>query len=358
MPLLNRRFEKAAINDGTGVVTRCGYWDSVPKLVFGLFSGGQGLPSTSSPSGAFARGISNRPRTDIMSLDNEPRSGRACKGVILFGTGKHASSVLLPPLRASQLPLVLVNRTTPESVLRDALGNAAMDCAIVATRHDSHFELTLCLLKAGKRVLCEKPLVVSGKELAALSRLASTHPGMLATGHNRRYAPLAQKLRDMTRKLVSGEGQSPSSLFIDYAVSSPTPSSPPHWSWEAAQGGGPLLAEATHFIDLILWLADDRPLVSWSVLLVGQWGFVLSMQLCNCGATLRYGTDKSLGAVKEVITVSASDGHQAVLYDFERLVMDSKKEDAKKDKGWDEEVRRFLAGRLQQSLRHQVRNVY
>ena len=110
-------------------------------------------------------------------------------------------------------------------------------------------ELVTRALEAGKHVFCEKPLALSLEELETVIDEARSAPGILAVGFNRRFAPLALRLRDY---LASGGGP----VTITYRVSAGAlPAG--HWVHDLEQGGGRILGEVCHFIDTLTFLAGS-----------------------------------------------------------------------------------------------------
>lgn len=180
----------------------------------------------------------------------------------LIGMGGFARSILVPGLIRAGATLKAVaserglsatdaasrfgfeRASTPEEVLRDD----DVDAVVVATRHASHASLTAEALRAGKAVLVEKPLALSAADLAGvMDELHSD--SLLMVGFNRRFAPFTQAATDLLRR--SGPG------VITVRVNAgrlPTT----HWLHDPKSGGGRLLGEGCHFIDLITHCAGTR----------------------------------------------------------------------------------------------------
>jgi predicted dehydrogenase/threonine dehydrogenase-like Zn-dependent dehydrogenase len=126
-----------------------------------------------------------------------------------------------------------------------------VDAVLITSRHDSHAEMTLAALKAGKHVLVEKPLALNENELSAIERFlmsGSKHP-LLLTGFNRRFSPLVRRLAPFTLRR-----QNP--LVISYRMNvGYLPAS--HWVHGPA-GGGRNIGEACHIYDLFTFLTGGR----------------------------------------------------------------------------------------------------
>lgn len=190
----------------------------------------------------------------------------------LLGAGNFANATLLPVLQKIKgLELVgiasgggLTARaaaerfgfgfctTDPEKILRDARINTVA----ILTRHDLHGPQIIAALAAGKHVYVEKPLCLTIPELdaivAAYDQAAKLpNPPALVAGYNRRFAPFVVELKEHLRKIVEP-------LMINYRVNAGF-IPPDHWLHDKTVGGGRLLGEACHFIDLAIFLAGAEP---------------------------------------------------------------------------------------------------
>jgi len=187
--------------------------------------------------------------------------GDCVLGVI--GAGNFAKSVLLPALKNmdgvhlhtlatqrgataehGQETFGFVRATAdPEAVLTTPEINAVL----IATRHDSHAALTARALAAGKNVLVEKPLSLTWEGLNdVIAARDNTGDAFFQVGFNRRFAPAALRLRDA---LAGQPGPKVLSLRINAGAIDAD-----HWIHAADEGGGRLLGEACHFIDLARFL--------------------------------------------------------------------------------------------------------
>jgi hypothetical protein len=118
---------------------------------------------------------------------------------------------------------------------------------VISTRHDSHAGLVIEALKAGKHVFVEKPLCLTLDELAAIDSVAASAPGRLMVGFNRRFAPQVQRVK----KLLAGAGGPKAFVMTVNAGAIPAE----HWTQDREIGGGRVVGEACHFIDLLRFLA-------------------------------------------------------------------------------------------------------
>ena len=126
------------------------------------------------------------------------------------------------------------------------LADPSCNTVVIATRHDSHAALVRQALAAGKHVFVEKPLCLTGEELTAIEE---AHSGgqLLMVGFNRRFAPLVKDLQQQLARLNGTKA------FVYTCNAGAIPSE--HWTQDPALGGGRLLGEACHFVDLLRHLA-------------------------------------------------------------------------------------------------------
>jgi predicted dehydrogenase/threonine dehydrogenase-like Zn-dependent dehydrogenase len=185
--------------------------------------------------------------------------------VAFFGSGNYASRVLIPCFAKAGVNLELLVNTgslAGASVARRA-GFAALstdpDAAfsdkkintiVIATRHDSHASLAVRAIEAGKHVFVEKPLSLTIGDLDAVQNALHKSPNGLGAqfcvGFNRRFAPLAARLRDLLR-------QSAGPKAAIYTVNAGTIPAK-HWTQHSSIGGGRIVGECCHFIDFLRYL--------------------------------------------------------------------------------------------------------
>ncbi|MFI5447131.1 bi-domain-containing oxidoreductase [Polaromonas sp. UC242_47] len=138
------------------------------------------------------------------------------------------------------------------------LADAVVNTVAIVTRHDTHASFVVQALQAGKNVFVEKPLAIHHAELAevqaayALAHLSGKGP-QLMVGFNRRFSPQVQKMRALLQAV-----REPKS-FIMTMNAGAIPAN--HWVQDNAVGGGRIIGEACHFIDLMRFLAGS-PIVS------------------------------------------------------------------------------------------------
>jgi predicted dehydrogenase len=186
------------------------------------------------------------------------REKKGALGVGFIGAGNYAKAVLLPAVQGEgALRAVSVVTSTgpsahavserfgfsgygtdPEAVL----GDDAIDLVFIATRHDSHARLAIEALQRGKSVWLEKPVALLPSELDELEAVARNTEGSLIVGYNRRFSSHATRVRDA---FATRSGP----LSIQYSVAAGPPPSGT-WIMDPSAGGGRILGEACHFVDL------------------------------------------------------------------------------------------------------------
>ena len=224
----------------------------------------------------------------------------------------------------------------------DIINDPNINTVAILTRHDSHADLVIRALKAGKHVFVEKPLAITSEQLAQIIKILPSASSLLLTGFNRRFSPLAQSLASFL--LPRNEP-----LHAHYRVNAGyLPLN--HWTQDPNLGGGRIIGEGCHFIDLITFLVGAPP-VSVTAHALPNGG---KYREDNVSMTFTF-PDGSLGIVdylangdksfpKERLEVFCG-GQIAVLDDFVSLttVKDGKKkaESIAQDKGWKAEMETF-----------------
>ncbi len=191
-------------------------------------------------------------------------------GVGFVGAGNYASVHLIPHVRDhARTELVGLCTATGKSAkqaadsfgfeycttdLQPLLDDDAIDAVFIATRHSTHAEFATRALEAGTHVFVEKPMVVTEDQLDTLrdayEDAQTDRPTGLMVGLNRRFAPMVTDLRDA----VPTEG--PKQMI--YRVNS-GPIDPDSWLHRPEEGGGMLVGEMVHFVDLMQHVCGARP---------------------------------------------------------------------------------------------------
>ena len=201
---------------------------------------------------AEGRTVVRRPRADAQ--------GKAVAGFI--GAGNFASRMLIPAFTKAGATLdtlassggtsaaVVGAKADFARVTTDAdavLADPHLDTVVITTRHDSHAEWTARGLEAGKHVFVEKPLALTAEQLDRVRGALEESHGLLCVGFNRRFAPLAMRSRDALR-------QRSGPLVINVLVNAGAIPRE-HWLQDRESGGGRIVGEGCHFIDLARYFA-------------------------------------------------------------------------------------------------------
>jgi predicted dehydrogenase/D-arabinose 1-dehydrogenase-like Zn-dependent alcohol dehydrogenase len=201
---------------------------------------------------------------------------RACSvaasmaNVAFIGAGNYATATLIPAFKAAGTRLntvVSLNGVsgrhagrkfgfeTTTTAVEQVFADEGINTVAISTRHDSHARLVCQALEAGKHVFVEKPLALSLDELeqiqASYSKtLTAGNAPMLMVGYNRRFAPQIVKIKSL---LASTHG--PKSLVMMVNAGAVPPE---HWTNDRQEGGGRIIGEACHFVDLLRHLTGAR----------------------------------------------------------------------------------------------------
>ena len=207
----------------------------------------------------------------------------AGKGVIgIIGAGNFTASTILPQLAKTPAKLqaiassgglsatTLARKFSISKATTDyqtILNDKDIDTVLITTRHNAHASLVIESLKANKHVFVEKPLALNPEELDEIitlySSLSTQHSELsfsalstqnsalfVMVGFNRRFAPLALKMKELL-----GDGQTPVNIVATMNAGF-IPAD--FWVHDPELGGGRIIGEACHFIDLCSYLAGSR----------------------------------------------------------------------------------------------------
>jgi predicted dehydrogenase/threonine dehydrogenase-like Zn-dependent dehydrogenase len=195
------------------------------------------------------------PSRSVVLRSEEPPAGQGIVGWV--GSGNFASRVLIPAFAKAGATLhtlassggvsaaTVGKREGFRRATTDAdtlLGNELLDTIVVTTRHDTHASWARRALEAGKHVFVEKPLALDAEDVDRIEATLRQTGAVLCIGFNRRYAPMALRAREAIR---SRSGP----LVVDMLVNAGAIPRD-HWTQRLEEGGGRIVGEAVHFIDL------------------------------------------------------------------------------------------------------------
>ncbi|OUU44690.1 MAG: dehydrogenase [Verrucomicrobia bacterium TMED56] len=209
--------------------------------------------------------ITDDTRKVLLSTDNNIKKSINNKilnkiKVSFLGSGNYAASVLIPSFKATGVELNSVashngvsgvhvgskygfSETTTDS--DRLLSDKTTDAVVIATRHNTHADFVIKALKTQKHVFVEKPLCLTLEEL---NKIESTYSPskILMVGFNRRFAPQVQKIKMLLENI-----KGPKTMIMTVNAGK---ISNDHWIQDSKIGGGRIIGEACHFIDLLRFL--------------------------------------------------------------------------------------------------------
>lgn len=210
--------------------------------------------------------VTTRARTVPLDSTEQTVKGSSSKHgsvrVSVVGAGNYAGAVLIPAFKSAGARLERIASAGGVSSLHigrkfgfaeattdtDALlSDLNVDAIVVSTRHDTHADYVLRALAAGKHVFVEKPLALRHQDLDQIAIAAQAARRMVMVGFNRRFAPQVRKMK----ALLAGAPGPKSFVMTVNAGAIPAN----HWTQDPQVGGGRLVGEACHFIDLLRFLA-------------------------------------------------------------------------------------------------------
>lgn len=194
----------------------------------------------------------------------------------IVGTGAYGAGVLVPAISVAGARLKYVASATGLSGAKvgrqyDAevattdvgviLDDPEVDGVVIATRHDTHADYVCRALEAGKHVFVEKPVAI---DLGGLARVCEAYQArasygpapVLMVGFNRRFAPLILRLKRLLDTLAG-----PKAMVVTVNAGAVEDK---HWTHDPSVGGGRIVGEACHFIDLLRYLAT-APVSSYHI---------------------------------------------------------------------------------------------
>ncbi len=250
--------------------------------------------------------------------------------VSFIGSGNYATAVLIPAFKEAGAHLSCVASSAGVSGVHAGLkygfeetttdtdsifSNTASNAVVITTRHDSHARFVLQALQAGKHVFVEKPLCLKLDELRdiEIAHSALDTPILIMVGFNRRFAPQVRKMK----QLLGGVTGPKSFIMTVNAGAIPAD----HWTQDREVGGGRIIGEACHFIDLLRFLAGT-PIKSWQCMGMDSPTLdTLTLQLSFADGsigTVHYFANGSKAFPKERLEVFA-DGRVLQLDNYRKL---------------------------------------
>ena len=211
---------------------------------------------------------------------SENSNNKIQKGNIAFiGGGNYASRVLIPAFKSARANLMTLVTSGGMSAVHHGKKNGflaastdieqalddAVDTIVIATQHNLHASQTIQALEKGKHVFVEKPLALTHLEIDQIEAAQKVANTLLMVGYNRRFSPHIQKIKSLL------DAKPMPKTFI--MTMNPGEISMDHWTQDSAVGGGRIIGEACHYIDLMRFLAGSK-IKSFNAVRMGENEFV------------------------------------------------------------------------------------
>jgi predicted dehydrogenase/threonine dehydrogenase-like Zn-dependent dehydrogenase len=272
-------------------------------------------------SGEFHLGVlleyaKDKPEQELLTRTTSVTPGwqrtHSAGNIGVIGAGAYASKILIPAFQHAGAGLVSIassggvsashvarkfafaEATTDTAAL---LKDERIDTVAIATRHNSHAALVCEALRAGKHVFVEKPLAMTDAELDGIENAyqAAGERSLLMVGFNRRFAPHVIRMK----QLLGGMKAQKAIVYTVNAGAIPWD----HWTMNAETGGGRILGEVCHFIDLIRFLVES-PATDLHVTRIDVQSGTVTLRFADgSNGTIHYFTNGSKAFPKERIEV-------------------------------------------------------
>lgn len=296
------------------------------------------------------------------------RTPEAAVSLAFIGAGSYAQGNLLPNIPKNdpdiaRRGILTSSGTTSKGVAekfgfdfccsneKDILENPEINTVFIATRHDSHADYVIKAIKAGKHVYVEKPLCLKEEELETITEVladahtqSTTASPLLMVGFNRRFAPLAEKMR----LSVAPESGPVSMIYRINAGEIPAD----NWIHDPSVGGGRIVGEVCHFVDFMTFLNGSLPVSVYASAMNSAANLndtlCINIKFANGSiGTISYFANGAKSLSKEHVEIHRG-GVSAILSDFKRLDIytgsrHTKKKLFNQNKGQPTMIRSFLS---------------
>jgi len=272
------------------------------------------------------------------TIEIAPRPKQSGKvGISLVGFGNHVLGRHLPNLRSmKEVELRAIASATGRNAaasaanldltaistdVDDVLSDPDTDAVLICSSQPEHYEHICKALDAEKSVFVEKPLVTRLDQFRDLLRRMDGCPLLVTVALNRRYSPMVKRLRDEIEGPID---------YVEYLITEAfVPAD--HWSLDPVEGGGRLISEGEHFIDICNLLIGKRP-VSLMAGALGQMpddlrtlcNFAVNIHYEGAAATIVFNESGAAGMPRERLVVLGR-GQVATLDDFAKLTVHGRK---------------------------------
>jgi len=215
-----------------------------------------------------------------------------------------------------------------------------INTVFIATRHDTHADYVFKSIKAGKNIFVEKPLCLTEDELIQIKKEYEQNNIHLMVGFNRRFSPIISNIRQILGK------DTPKAINYRINVGHIPPD---HWTQDKDIGGGRIIGEVCHFVDLCMYLVNSKPIsinaMSLDSALNLNDTLIINIKYENGSiASISYFANGSKQLEKEYLEIYAQ-GMTAIIHDFKSYEIYGRKKyvkSSKQDKGHAEEIKQFI----------------
>jgi polar amino acid transport system substrate-binding protein len=238
------------------------------------------------------------------------------------------------------------------SNLEDVFKDTSINSVLVSTRHNLHAECVIKCIENNKNIFVEKPLCLNEEELNKITELYNTkgitnENNILMVGFNRRFAPFTKKVKEFFKDVKDP-------LIFNYRVNAGfIPKA--HWVHDPIEGGGRIVGEVCHFIDLLQFITDSDPISVYTQSISSNNSQITEHDNVNITIKMKNGSlgiityiangDKSVS--KEKLEVTGGD-YYAILDNYEKLELykNGKRTEIKSklNKGWKTEIEEYING--------------
>jgi predicted dehydrogenase/threonine dehydrogenase-like Zn-dependent dehydrogenase len=304
---------------------------------------------------------------NVRSVAASPvRKSEKSIGLGVIGAGGYVPAMLLPHFKNERVEFRSIATATgvtahdvgkrfgfahAMSSGEEVLDDASVNLVVIGTRNNTHAELARGALERNKHVFCEKPLALNDEQLESVLEAARNSSAKLMVGFNRRFAPLTQRAKEFFNNVDAP-------LSVLYRVNAGRIPNE-HWMQNAEEGGGRIIGEGCHFIDLIQYLVGAPPVSVFaesigarSSKIVDADSVIITLRFADgSNGSVAYLAEGDKGLAKERVEIFGA-GRAFVLDDFRRatLYKDGREEQVAlkaQDKGQQEQVRVVCASVLQ-----------
>jgi len=297
---------------------------------------------------------------------SQPRKSEKSVGLGVIGAGGYVPAMLLPHFKTERVEFRSIATASGISAhdvgkrfgfayavssAEEVLDDKDVNLVVIGTRNATHAELARGALGRNKHVFVEKPLALNDEQLESVLEAAGSSSAKLMVGFNRRFSPLAQRAKEFFHSCDTP-------LSIVYRVNAGRIPKE-HWMQNAEEGGGRIVGEVCHFIDLMQYLTGAPPVYVFaesiranSSKIVDADSVFITLRFADgSNGSVAYLAEGDKGLAKERVEVFGA-GRTFVLDDFRRatLYKDGREEQVAlkaQDKGQQEQVRAVCASVLQ-----------